>query len=45
MKKLSITKLEVLVKMKNIPEYLLKNYKKYFVKYEYVGIKDYTFRP
>ena len=45
MKKLSIKKLEVLVKMKNIPEYLLKNYKKYFVKYEYVGIKDYTFRP
>ena len=43
--KLSIKKLEVLVKMKNIPEYLLKNYKKYFVKYEYVGNKDYTFKP
>ena len=43
--KLSIKKLEDLVKMKNIPEYLLKNYKKYFVKYEDVGNKDYTFKP
>ena len=43
--KLSIKKLDDLVKMKNIPEYLLKNYKKYFVKYEYVGNKDYTFKP
>jgi len=33
------------IKIKNIPEYLLKNYKKYFVKYEEVGNKDYTFKP
>jgi hypothetical protein len=31
--------------MKNIPEYLLKNYKKYFVKYKEIGNKDYTFKP
>jgi hypothetical protein len=42
--KLSIKKLEDLIHH-NIPEYLLKNYKKYFIKYEYVGNKDYTFRP
>ncbi len=44
-KKLSIKKLEELIKMKNIPEYLLKNYKKYFVKYKEIGNKDYTFKP
>ena len=44
LQKLSIKKLEDLLHQ-NIPEYLLKNYKKYFVKYEYVGNKDYTFRP
>ena len=42
-KKLSIKKLQDI--LSNIPEYLLKNYKKYFVKYKYIGNKDYTFKP
>ena len=33
------------IKTNNIPEYLLKNYKKYFIKYKFVGNKDYTFKP
>ena len=33
------------IKTNNLPEYLLKNYKKFFVKYKEVGNKDYTFRP
>ena len=39
----TIDELEDFVKMKNLPEYFLENYKKYFVKYEYFGNKDYTF--
>ncbi len=36
---------KISIKTSNIPEYLLKNYKKYFVKYKEVGNKDYTFKP
>ena len=43
-KKSTVKKLQDLIKMINIPEYLLKNYKKYFVKYKMVGNKDYTFK-
>lgn len=32
------------IKTNNLPEYLLKNYKKFFVKYKFIGNKDYTFR-
>jgi hypothetical protein len=42
-KKSTVKKLEDFVKMKNLPEYFLENYKKYFVKYEYFGKKDCTF--
>lgn len=42
-KKLSIKKLQDI--LSNIPEYLLKNYKKFFIKYKEVGNKDYTFKP
>ncbi len=37
-------KLESLYKMKDLPSYLLDNYSKYFVKYEFYGKKDYTFK-
>ncbi len=37
-------KLKKLLKQKDLPSYLLKNYKKYFIKYEYVGKKDYTLK-
>ena len=43
-KKSTVKKLEDFIKMKNLPEYLLANYKKYFVKYEEVGKKDYTYK-
>ena len=43
-KKTPKNKLEELLNMKSIPSYLLENYKKYFVKYEYYSIKDYTFK-
>lgn len=43
-KKSSVKKLEDFIKMKNLPEYLLENYKKYFVKYEEFGKKDYTLK-
>ena len=36
---------KISIKTNNLPEYLLKNYKKFFVKYKEVGNKDYTFRP
>jgi hypothetical protein len=42
-KKLSKKKLQDI--LSDIPEYLLKNYKKYFVKYKFIGNKDYTFKP
>jgi len=44
-KKSTVKKLEDFIKMKNLPEYLLENYKKYFIKYENFGKKDYTFKP
>lgn len=37
-------KLEELYKMKDLPSYLLDNYSKYFVKYEFYGKKDYTLK-
>ena len=43
-KKSSVKKLEDFIKMKNLPEYLLENYKKYFVKYKFIGKKDYTLK-
>ncbi len=44
-KKNSKEKLNKLLEQKNLPDYLLENYKKYFSKYNYVGSKDYTFKP
>ncbi len=35
-------KLEKMVKMKDLPSYLLKNYDEYFYEYEFNGKKDYT---
>lgn len=43
-KKHSKKKLEDMIKMKDLPPYLLKNYKKYFIKYEFYGKKDYTLK-
>ncbi len=43
-KKHSKKELEEMIKMKDLPDYLLKNYKKYFVKYEFYGKKDYTLK-
>jgi hypothetical protein len=43
-KKSSKNKLSELLKMKDLPSYLLENYKKYFVKYEYYSKKDYIFK-
>lgn len=43
-KKSSKNKLLELLNMKDLPSYLLENYKKYFEKYEYYGKKDYTFK-
>ena len=43
-KKNSKSKLDEILKLKNIPSYLLENYKKFFIKYPFVGNKDYTFR-
>ena len=43
-KKTPKNKLEELLNMKSLPSYLLENYKKYFEKYEYYSIKDYTFK-
>lgn len=44
-KKISKEKLNSMLKLSNIPAYLLSNYKKYFVKYNFVGPKDYTLKP
>ena len=35
---------KISIKTNNLPEYLLKNYKKFFVKYKFIGNKDYTFK-
>ncbi len=43
-KKHSKKELEEMIKIKDLPDYLLKNYKKYFVKYEFYGKKDYTLK-
>jgi hypothetical protein len=43
-KKTSKAKLNDILKLSNIPTYLLSNYKKYFVKYNFVGPKDYTLK-
>jgi hypothetical protein len=38
--KKSINKLQI----KNLPAYLIENYKKYFIKYNFISNKDYTFK-
>ena len=43
-KKSKKEELEQYIKNKNLPEYLIKNYKKYFRKYEFIGKKDYHFK-
>lgn len=43
-KRTSKSRMKELLKMKDLPSYLLENYKKYFVKSEYIGKKDYTFK-
>ncbi len=43
-KKNSKTKLDEMIKMKDLPSYLLENYKKYFVKNEFYGKKDYILK-
>ncbi len=43
-KKLTLNELDELIKIKNLPEYLLDKYKKYFEKYKLFSEKDYTFR-
>ena len=44
-KKTSKEKLNTMLKLFNLPDYLLSNYKKYFIKYNFVGPKDYTLKP
>ena len=43
-KKNSESELEEILELKNIPCYLLDNYKKYFMKYKLYSNKDYTFK-
>lgn len=43
-KKSTIKQLDELVKMKNLPDYFLENYKKYFVKNKYISNKDYNLK-
>ena len=43
-KKMTIEQLEEFVKMKNLPEYILENYKKYFVKNKLYSNKDYNLK-
>lgn len=43
-KKMTIEQLEEFIKMKNLPEYLLENYKKYFVKNKLYSDKDYNLK-
>ena len=40
-KKSTKEEIKELIKMKDLPDYLIANYKKYFEKYEYIGKKDY----
>ena len=39
----SKNKIKKLLKIKDLPSYIVDNYKKYFVKNEFIGEKDYTF--
>ncbi len=39
----SKNKIKELLKMKDLPSYIVDNYKKYFVKNEFIGEKDYSF--
>ena len=41
-KKSTKNKLDKLIGMKNLPDYLIENYKKYFEKTMLIGEKDYT---
>ena len=41
---ITIYKIEELLQIKDLPAYLLENYKKYFEKSRLNGDKDYTFR-
>lgn len=43
--KKSKNKLGELLQIKNLPAYLIENYKKYFIKYNFISSKDYTFKP
>jgi len=43
LKKKTIKQLEEIVKIKNLPEYILENYKKYFNKNKLYSDKDYSF--
>ena len=43
-KKSTKKQLDELIKMKNLPEYLLENYKKYFIKNTFISKKDYFFK-
>jgi len=42
--KISKKKIQDFLKMKDFPSYLLENYKKYFIKYEFYSKKDYILR-
>jgi hypothetical protein len=43
-KKSTKNQLDELIKMKNLPDYLLENYKKYFKKEKFISSKDYYFK-
>jgi hypothetical protein len=43
-KKSTIKKLEELIKIKDLPNFFLENYKKYFIKNKYISDKDYYFK-
>ncbi len=43
-KKSSKKQLEEFIKMKNLPNYLLEYYKKYFIKEKFKSVKDYIFK-
>jgi hypothetical protein len=43
-KKSTKTQLDKFIKMKKLPDYLLKNYKKYFKKDKFISSKDYYFK-
>ncbi len=43
-KKKTIDQLEEFIKIKNLSEYILENYKKYFIKNKFLSNKDYNFK-